>query len=216
MVSTFQALAVALLAILPGASYTFAYERAVGAFGVSLADRFVRFLAASAIFQALYSGPMLLLYRKFVHSGDLGRGEVNWVAFELVALAYVALPIMVGALVGHGQNEKWPIVLWLLGDAPEPRAWDFLWRKRKNGIVRLKLRSGSWVSGLYGTAKEGRRAYASGYPEEGDLYLSVQFRVDPATGAFDRDAEGQPRPVDGDSGLLVRWAEVEYLEFMEF
>ncbi len=60
MISTFQALAVALL---PGASYTFAYKRVVGAFGVSLSDRLVRFLAASALFTALFSGPGLLLYR---------------------------------------------------------------------------------------------------------------------------------------------------------
>lgn len=43
MISTFQALAVALLALLPGATYTFAYERRVGGFGVSLSDRLVRF-----------------------------------------------------------------------------------------------------------------------------------------------------------------------------
>ena len=53
--NTFQALAVTLLAVLPGASYTFAYERVVGAFGVSLSDRLVRFTAASAIFHVRFS-----------------------------------------------------------------------------------------------------------------------------------------------------------------
>jgi len=59
VITTFQALGVALLALLPGASYTFAYERIVGKFGASLADRLVRFLAASAAFMAIFSGPGL-------------------------------------------------------------------------------------------------------------------------------------------------------------
>lgn len=83
------------------------------------------------------------------------------------------------------------------------------------GIVRLKTKSGAWLAGLYGTTPEGRRSYAAGYPEEGDLYLSLQLQVDVATGAFFRDDEGRPKPVEGRSGLLVRWAEVDYLEFQE-
>ncbi|MCW2569282.1 MAG: hypothetical protein JWN54_3379, partial [Mycobacterium sp.] len=47
MISTFQALAGVVLALLPGAAYTFAYERVAGAFGISTTDRLVRFLAAS-------------------------------------------------------------------------------------------------------------------------------------------------------------------------
>ena len=71
MISTFQALAVALLALLPGASYIFAYERVVGGFGVSLADRLVRFLAASALFVAVFAWAGLLLYRNFIIAGCL-------------------------------------------------------------------------------------------------------------------------------------------------
>lgn len=56
MISTSQALAVALLALLPGASYTFAFVRRVGGFGMSLSDRLVRLLAASALFSACSLG----------------------------------------------------------------------------------------------------------------------------------------------------------------
>ncbi len=215
MISTFQALGVALLALLPGASYTYAYERVVGGFGVSFSDRLVRFLAASAIFQALFSGPLLLLYRNYLTSGRLGRGQVNAGWLELAALAYVLLPTAVGSFIGYGQNEKWRWVQVLVGDAPEPRAWDFLWRPGVTGVVRLKTKSGAWLAGMYGTTSGGRRSYAAGYPEEGDLYLSLQLQVDVANGAFVRDTEGRPLPVEGRSGLLVRWAEVEYLEFQE-
>lgn len=48
-----QALWVALIALLPGAAFTYAYERGAGSYGVTRADRLVRFLTASAGFQAL-------------------------------------------------------------------------------------------------------------------------------------------------------------------
>ena len=216
MISTFQALAVALLALLPGASYTFAYERRVGGFGVSLSDRLVRFLAASALFIALFSGPGLVAYRRYVASGRLGRGQVNAFWFELAILAYVLLPTLIGSLIGTGQLRKWRWVTTLVGDAPEPRAWDYLWRPGVQGIVRLKLKSGVWLGGIFGTTAGGSRSYAAGYPEAQDLYLSLQLKVDPTTGAFDQDSQGRPVPVDGASGLLLRWDEIEYLDFQEF
>ena len=215
MISTFQALAVTLLALLPGASYTFAYERRVGGFGVSLSDRLVRFLAASALFIALFSGPGLLAYRYYVASGRLGRGQVNALWFELAVLAYVLLPTLVGSLIGTGQLRRWRWVVALVGDAPEPRAWDYLWRPGVQGIVRLKLKSGSWLAGIFGTTASGQRSYAAGYPEAQDLYLSLQLKVDPTTGAFEQDPQGRPVPVDGQSGLLLRWDEIEYLDFQE-
>ena len=92
MISTFQALTVALVVLLPGASYIFAYERVVGGFGVSLADRLVRFLAASALFVALFAWPGLLLYRNFILTGRLTRADVNPLLFELLIMAYVVLP----------------------------------------------------------------------------------------------------------------------------
>jgi len=215
MVSTFQALAVALLALLPGASYTFAYERVVGGFGVSLSDRLVRFLAASALFAALFSGPGLLLYRNFVASGQLGRGDVNALLFEMFVLAYVLVPTAVGSLVGYGQKKRWPWVMLLVGDVPEPRAWDYLWRPGVQGVVRFKLKSGSWLGGVFGTTASGQRSYAAGYPEKEDLYLSLQVKVDPVTRSFERDPDGRPVPVETGSGLLLRWDEVEYIDFQK-
>jgi hypothetical protein len=214
MVATFQALAGIVLALLPGAAYTFAYERVAGPFGITLSDRLVRFLAASAVFHAMLAGPELLLYREFVVTGRLGRGDLSWLLVGVLALGYLALPTGVGTLVALGRQRNWPGVR-LFGGTPEPRAWDYLWRLGVPGVVRLKLKSGTWLAGVYGTTATGRRSYAAGYPEPGDLYLSLQLRVDPATGEFARDDEDRPLPVPGGSGLLIRWSEIEYLEFQE-
>jgi Family of unknown function (DUF6338) len=215
-VNTFQALAVTLLAVLPGASYTFAYERVVGAFGVSLSDRLVRFTAASAIFHALLSGPELDLYREFVSSGRLGRGDVEPWLFQLIVMTYVFLPTAAGSFLGHGRRRGWQWVLWLTGASTEPRAWDYLWRREGvTLIVRLKLKSGAWLGGFFGNVPGSPGSYAAGYPEAQDLFLGVQVQVDPETGAFERDADGRVQPVPSKSGLLVRWDEIEYIDVLE-
>lgn len=216
MQATFQTLFVAILALLPGAFYTFAYERMVGSFGLTAADRFVRFFAASAIFHGLLAGVELALYRDLIVTGDLRAGRINPLWFELGAVLYVSVPATAGYLIGHGKNSGWRWALWLVGKAVEPRAWDYLWQPGVQAIVRMKLKSGYWLAGLYGRADNGRRSYAAGYPEVGDIFLSQMFVVDAETGEFERDGQDRPRPVDNASGLLVRWAEVEYLEVQEF
>jgi Family of unknown function (DUF6338) len=147
VISTFQALAVFLLALLPGASYTFALERQVGAFGVSAADRFVRFFAASAFFLAVYSGPAEVIYRRYVRNHRLARGSIPWWEVEIVALAYVLVPIAFGAGLGIARNREWRVATWIGGSAPEPRAWDWLWRKDDLLIIRMRLKSGTWLAG---------------------------------------------------------------------
>jgi len=57
------------------------------------------------------------------------------------------------------------------------------------------------------------RSYAAGYPEEPDLLIAEAAEVDPDSGEFVFDASGNPR-LRG-SALLVRWNEVEYLEFVD-
>jgi hypothetical protein len=78
VIDTFQALAVLVLAILPGASYTFTFERVAGSFGQNLADRLIRFVAASAVLQALFSGVTYVLYQRWVLSGRVARGQLEW------------------------------------------------------------------------------------------------------------------------------------------
>ncbi|MDP5182988.1 DUF6338 family protein [Blastococcus sp. BMG 814] len=214
--TTFQAVAVTLLAVLPGASYTFAFERVAGAYGASLSDRLIRFAAASAVFHALFSGPELLLYRGLVVSGRLERAEIAAWQFELLALAYVLLPTAAGSVVGHGRNKRWPWVTWLTGTSPEPRAWDYLWTQPgKTMVVRLRLKSGPLVAGFFGKVEGAPASYAAGYPEAQDLFLGLQVKVDAVNGEFVKDDEGRIQPVEGRTSLLVRWEEVEYADVLE-
>jgi hypothetical protein len=74
--------------------------------------------------------------------------------------------------------------------------------------MRLKLKSGSWIGGAFAQG-----SYAAVYPEPPDLYLAWAAEVDPSSGAFLFDEHD--RVVLRDSGILIRWEEVEYLEFID-
>ncbi len=52
---------------------------------------------------------------------------------------------------------------------------------------------------------------AAGYPEDGDLWLARQARLD-ESGFFMTDYKQLPELLP--NGILVRWDEVEYLQFL--
>lgn len=202
---------VALLVLVPGAIYTFAFERQVGDVGVKFADRMVRIFAASAVIQAAFSGLTYVLYRELLRSGDLERGDVPWPAVEAISLFLVTVPFLLGKFVGWAHNEEKAWAKWLIGPGLQPRAWDRVWRKSA-WVVRLRLKSGTWVAGVtwaQGEATLG--AYVGAYPEDGDIYLPQLLDIDGKTGAFALGDDGAPQFLPNSEGLLVRWNEIEYL-----
>jgi len=206
MASTFEALAVLILALLPGAIYTWSFERIAGRWGIGLSDRLYRFLGISACFHAAVAPVTYNLWRDFFRSDSALRGSLPlWL--WLVALAYVAAPAVLGGVVGRAfvQDKEW--AKRLVGTTSAPTAWDAVFQgPPTDAYVLLRLKSGSWVGGRFADG-----SYAGGYPEPADLYLVRELEIDQATGDFKRDADGNEIPV-ASYGLLVRWDEVEYLE----
>jgi hypothetical protein len=216
---TLEALTVAVLALLPGAVYTWVYERQVSTSRAGLADRLLRLLGASGAFLALALPGLYQLYRVFVVPGRLVTGDPLPGAVWLLPPAYLLLPAVAGLVVGRAAHARKPWVRLLTGPAPAPRAWDHLFSTPKlTGWVRLKLMDGTWLFGAWssGDAASGenrstpQRSYAAGYPEQQDLYL-----VDTASVGDDGAVEldGDARPVMRGVGVLVRWDQVVYAEY---
>ena len=212
MISTYQALAVAIIAILPGATYSFAYERHAGAYGAHLGDRLVRFLVASGAFHALFGGLEFVIARRIEHSGF---DALRWWQVEVIVVAYFTIPFVAGSVLGVATKRESPWARWAVGSSRHPRAWDHLWTQDRRLVVRVKLNSGEYLAGLFEPSENGIGSYASGYGEEADVYLSRQLVVDAATGAFAVDANGLPHAYEPVTGLLVRAAEVESWHIQE-
>ncbi len=125
----------------------------------------------------------------------------------------MAGPILLGTIVGRGTRSRQPWSRLFTGPNPAPRAWDHLFGGRPHGWVRLRLKNGIWLGGAFATRPGGTRSYAAGYPEEQDLYLVEAVECDRDSGDFLLDDRGTP--VSRGSSMLIRWSEVEYLDFIE-
>jgi hypothetical protein len=211
MPETFQALGVLVLALLPGALYVWSLERLLGAWGVRLSDRLLRFVGVSAVLHAVAAPITYRLWIDYLKTGWVSQGKLP-VAVWAVALVYVAVPIALGSLVGFGRRQGWRWTRLIVGFDP-PRAWDYLFGQRPDGWVLLRLKSGGWLGGAYASRGHGWRSYASGYPEQQDLFILEAAEVNPETGEFEFDEEDNP--VLRASSILIRWDEVEYLEFLD-
>lgn len=119
-IGTFQALAVVVLALMPGAAYTWAYERQVGISRAGITDRVLRLVATSCVFLAFASPALYELYRRVVVTGQLQRAAPlpAWV-WPLVALI-AAVPVVLGHLLGGASRRGVRWVRWLAGPAPAP------------------------------------------------------------------------------------------------
>jgi hypothetical protein len=209
---TLQALGVALLALLPGASFTFAFERVAGPFGASLSDRLVRFLAGSSTFHAVAAGFEYGLYRDYVRTGALQDGAVSIWLVEGVALFYVFGPWAFGILVGTAWQRDWRWSRLVTGLAPASRAWDHLFARGPQGYLRARLKSGRWVAGYFGPAPDGGTSFAASVVEGIDILIARTIEVDSETGSFILE-NGEPK--SRNSALLLRWEDIELLEFTE-
>jgi hypothetical protein len=236
---SFEALLVIFFAVLPGATFVYAMERQVGAWGAKAADRLLRFVILSAVLYLVLIPYGYLLYRVYILSGKLTQTDDfnsgDWLELFghwLFLLAYFGLlPWLIGTWLGHklkDEEEKgtegW--VSWMLGQHMRPpRAFEHLFaRDDLYGIVRMLIgvtdNSFTWVAGSFSDEgpsetpqKRPRRAYVSTYPEDPEIYLPVRFRCDPTTGALEYGTDG--KPVASDIGVLVNADKIAYLEFID-
>jgi hypothetical protein len=209
--ATLEALFIAIVGLLPGATCAFAYESRVGSYGsAKLPDRIVRFLAISAGFQAATAGLAYHLYKTQVATGRIERGDISPWAIEAVAVAYMVIPFLIGWIAGTMRAKRSPAAKFFAHGTAEPRAWDFVASKKIPGLWRLRLKSGGWVGGAFATSKGGVPSYMSAYGEEGDVFFSTTVVVDPDTGEFKHNGDGEPELQEG--GVLIRWNEVEFAQ----
>lgn len=205
----FDAAMLVLIALLPGALFTWSYERWAGRFGIGLQDRVLRFVGGSAVLLSAFAAPLYWLYSNHwatvITRGPLPKG------LALFPILYTGLPLFAGGLLGYGWSKNWNWARFLGGKRRAPRAWDHMFQDGPTGWMRCKLKSGAWIGGAFGLYN-GRKPYAAGYPEPADIYLTATLSLNPETGEIDTSEGNQ---VVRDSSILIGWEEIEYLEFIE-
>nr|MDE0500571.1 DUF6338 family protein [bacterium] len=199
-----------LAALLPGALLVWSFERWAGRYGIGLQDRALRFAGGSAVFLSISAGPIYWLYAN--HWDDFASRQVLPGWMWTIPILYTVAPLVGGGVLGYGWKNNWSWARFVSGRDRTPRAWDHLFQDRPAGGVRCKLKSGTWIGGIFGQI-DGRRPFAAGYPESQDLYLPAILSLDPDSGEINTNADGNPEIMD--SGILIRWEEIEYLEFTE-
>ncbi|HET9877025.1 MAG TPA: DUF6338 family protein [Mycobacterium sp.] len=218
MPSTFQALGVALLALLPGALYELAREQRSGRWGLRGADQLFRLLAFSVVFQVVISPLTYWLYAHYIVTEHLrqGRPVSGWL--WVLLLGYLLGPFAFGrfTVLGYRYRSRRGASAWerfvarvvnLYTDvAPAPRAWDYLFSYRdRTGWIIVHLKDGSRIAGAWTSS-----SYVAGYPDDQDLYLSDQVELS-TDGRFRLGDDGLPHSLG--KSLLIRWDEVRYLDF---
>jgi Family of unknown function (DUF6338) len=181
-----------VVAVLPGLTYTLAFERQAGAYGVTLADRTLRFIAVSAVFHVLAGWPEYWVWRTTVAEGGpvrSGQFAVLWAA----AVLLLVLPAVTGTLVGQvyvhrDDRPRWQqgVLRWTLGPELAPRAWDDFFSDRPATYLRIRTVDGTTHAGLFAS-----ESYAAGFPQEPDLLLEEAWSLDPDSGEL-LDSLGYP------------------------
>jgi len=203
--STLQALVILFLALMPGAFYIWTFERQVGPWSVGLPDRLPRFIGASTVFHVVMAPVSYWIWKHYFSDEQCEHGN-PWLLWAAAAWVIVC-PGLLGSFAGRGVRLRQSWAMGSVGPAPTPRAWDAFFLDNPIGWIVLRLKSGSWIGG-----ELAEYSYASAGFESPDLYISSAAEVDPDTGQFQVDDDGNV--LLRESGLLVRWDEVEYFEFI--
>ncbi len=170
------------------------------------------------------------VYRLLIPSARLDWAQGILQGFFFTVIDYVlGLPLLLFLLrtdnLEHHPIVYWTslILLWLVGPVVLPvfwkwirgkrflgrylqqpyiTPWDFYFDRRQPVFMLIHLNNGHLLAGYWGPG-----SYASGYPEQGDLYLSAVYSV---------DTKGQiGKPIPSTQGLLITKDQYTYIELFE-
>lgn len=211
MPTSLEALIIAGVFVVPGLLFERGIEIKVAYWRTGIVERILRFLMWSLAIQivvAPISYPIWKLSANTpVASMPVWHGLVAWLWLIAVSASSYGFGLLVGNATTAGR--KWST--WIIGREAAPTAWDHLWHLGTPGFVRVRLKSGRYLAGWW--CGEGQ-AFASSHPQnEADIFLPYQISVNSTTGEFVMDERNAPKLKNW--GLLLRWEEIEALEFLE-
>lgn len=125
----------------------------------------------------------------------------HWIFTAIFILGLFVSPFILAYAFYKFRNSKFLASIGALNSPPS--GWDHFFLLKKPCFVRLHLKDGTEVGGLYSD-----NSCASLYPEEPDLYLEKVCTLHPDNGSFTGF-------VKGSSGMIVKMKECKLIEFYE-
>lgn len=151
----------------------------------------------------------------------LGYSSLNYAAFSwLIFLVYsknmyqkhIICFLIILILVLFIAPAVWPFIFVILFQKwkflskfiihPVPKAWDYIFGKRKSFWVIVHLKDGRKIGGKYDT-----NSFASSFPAEEQIYLEEVWKLD-NNGKF-------IKPVERSKGILILGKEISMIEFFK-
>ena len=234
MSSGYDAALLLLVLLLPGAFAAWGFERHAQRYGRRLKDWLLRLAGLSAVCLAVGAWPLHWVISSYWDDFTDGKA-LPWLVY-LAPVAYLAVPAAVGWWLGllmrprnllESEPRKsfrtrlksalrQPVLRRAASRLPGPHrapsAWDALFDAREAGFVRCRLRSGRWVGGLYAKASPVSSYVGPEGPDQ-DIYIAYAAEFDQGTGE-PALKEGEDELVWLNGGILLKWADIESLEFM--
>jgi hypothetical protein len=154
---------------------------------------------ADSLYEAVFYG--VLNYFAFVQWLPPLMMQIN---STLQVIAYIASLVITPILL----PVLWKYILSLVVTNknvinPIPKAWDVFFGKRQPCFMRIHLKNGETVGGLYA-----HKSAVSSYPAPEDLYLEELWGIDDE-GLF-------TQPLDLTMGLLVSYDSIDYIELFHY
>ncbi len=160
-------------------------------------SRVFEFLTLSCINHGVWSWALFLIFR----TGFINE-QPYWSCLFLFGIIFLS-PVSFGMLHGRLQQKEWVArQLRRLGFQPihsVPTAWDWIFVQGKSAWVRVILRNGSTILGLYA---EG--SFVGSDPERRDLYLVATCRLLPT---------GEWALEEDTGGVLIMADQIATIEF---
>jgi hypothetical protein len=192
-------IAAAILFLVPGLNATWFLERLQGPNRLRGTERLLRALSISLLIYAGASPWLVALGRRILASDPISPWEPILGGAVLVFIAPLVLALL-AALLGRSSKAKWLLGLVATIDAT-PRAWDYAFKGERPFFVRVKLRDGDRVGGVFGDG-----SFAAAYPEPEDVFLEEAWRLS-EDGSF-------IEPLEGTAGLLVPGSSIDRVELL--
>jgi hypothetical protein len=192
-------IAAAILFLVPGLNATWFLERLRGPSRLKGTERLLRALSLSLLIYAGASPWLVAVGRRVLDLRPVSPWELILGGFVVLFIAPLLLAL-VAALLGMSSRAKWLLGLVATID-PTPRAWDYAFKGERPFFVRIKLRDGERVGGVFG-----EDSFATAYPEPQDVFLEEVWRL--------RQDGSFLEPLEGTAGLLVPGTSIELVEFL--